>query len=311
MNDYQDPATLRGQHVAGPFDLTGAIDLHVHSAPCMFPRLGDDLQMAANARDCGMRAIVLKSHHENTVSRAYHTMMQVQDVLVVGGVTLNQCVGGVNPSAVEAALKLGGKVVWGPTGHACYHGLVTGEFGKWGVAGMELPGAPPGGISVLQDGKLVPGMIEILDMIGKHDGLFCTSHLSPDEIVAVVDYCVQRDIRVMVNHIYYFPRVGIDFAIEIARKGAYIEFCSALVIPSRHRKDLRYDYELLAETVRRVGVERCVMSTDAGGLISSLFPHEQFRMFGQRMLGYDVSREDVRTMMCHNPARLLGLPLLA
>lgn len=310
MLEHQDPEALRRAHVAGPFDLTGSIDLHLHSAPCLFPRLGDDLQVAQNARDCGMRAIALKSHHENTVSRAYHTMMQVPGVLVVGGVTLNQCVGGVNPAAVEAALKLGGRVVWGPTGHACYHGLVNGEFGKWGVAGMELPGAPPGGISVLQDGKLVPAMVEVLDLIGQHDALFCTSHLSPEEILQVVAYAVPRDIRVLVNHIYYFPRVEIDFAIDIAERGAYIEFCSALVIPSRHRKELRYDYELLAETVKRVGASRCVMSTDAGSLISSLFPHEQFRMFGQRMLGYEVPARDVRTMMCDNPARLLNLPLL-
>lgn len=308
MISTHDNEALRRRHVAGAFDLTGSIDLHVHSAPCMFPRMGDDLDMARNALESGMRAIVLKSHHENTVSRAYHAQMAVPGIGVVGGVTLNQCVGGVNPAAVEAALRLGGKVVWGPTGHACYHGLVTGEFGKWGVAGMDLPGAPPGGISVLHEGRLTDSAIEVLRLVKAHDALFCTSHLSPEEIVQIVQFCRREDIRVMVNHIYYFPRVGLDFALDIAAQGAYIEFCSTLVIPSRHRKDVRYDYELLAETVQKVGASRCVMSTDAGGLLTSLFPHEQFRMFGQRMLGYGVSPADVRTMMCDNPARLLGLP---
>lgn len=32
-----------------------------------------------------------------------------------GGITLNRQVGGINPYAVESALKLGGKVVWLPT----------------------------------------------------------------------------------------------------------------------------------------------------------------------------------------------------
>ncbi len=305
MNEYGE--ALRKRHVAGPFDLTGAVDLHVHSAPCMFPRMGDDVEMATFARDAGMRGIVLKSHHENTVSRAYHTERAVAGVRVIGGVTLNQCVGGINPAAVEAALRLGGKVVWGPTGHACYHGLVTGTMGNWGVAGMELPGAPEGGIRAVEDDRLIGPMIEVLDLVGRHDALFCTSHLSPEEIVKVVEYCVPRSIRVMVNHIYYFPRVDIEFAREIVKKGAFIEFCSALVIPSRHRKELRYDYELLSETIASVGASRCVMSTDAGGLISSLFPHEQFRMFGQRMLGYGVSAAEVRTMMCDNPAMLAGL----
>ncbi len=301
-------SALHAKYVQGPFDMTGAVDLHVHSAPCLFPRLGDDLDMASKARDAGMRAIALKSHHENTVSRAYHAQMAVPGIQVIGGVTLNQCVGGVNPAAVEAALMLGGKVVWGPTGHACYHGVITGEFGKWGVAGMVLPGNEGGGVTVLDEkGKLTPEILDILDLIKKYDALFCTSHLSPDEITKIVIRCAEIGARVMVNHIYYFPRVDIAYAEEITRRGAYVELCSALVIPSRHRKDLRYDYELLAETVQRVGAQRCVMSTDGGGMISGLFPHEQFRMFGQRMLGYDVALKDIRTMMCDNPADLAGL----
>jgi hypothetical protein len=307
-HDHADRAAeLRAKQVRGPFLLDGAVDLHVHSAPCLFPRLGDDIQMATGARDSGMRAIALKSHHENTVSRSYHTEMSVPGIRIIGGVTLNQCVGGVNPAAVEAALMLGGKIVWGPTGHACYHGMITGEFGKWGVAGMVLPGNENAMISVVDEGKLRPAMIEVLDLINKYDALFCTSHLSPEEIMAIVDYSTPRGIRVLVNHIYYFPRVGIEFAEQITRRGAYVEFCSALVLPSRHRKDLRYDYELLSETIKRVGASRCVMSTDAGGVISSLFPHEQFRMFGHKMLQYDIPAADVRMMMCDTPAALAGL----
>jgi hypothetical protein len=304
---HPDQAALRARHVKGPFQLDGAVDLHVHSAPCLFPRLGDDIQMATAARDAGMRAIALKSHHENTVSSCYHTELSVPGIRVIGGVTLNQCVGGVNPAAVEAALMLGGKIVWGPTGHACYHRMITGEFGKWGFGGMVLPGDENAMISVIADGKLKPAMIEVLDLVGKYDALFCTSHLSPEEIVAIVDYARPRDIRVLVNHIYYFPRVGIEFAEEITRRGAFVEFCSALVLPSRHRKDLRYDYELLSETIRRVGASRCVMSTDAGGVVSSLFPHEQFRMFGHKLMQYDVADTDIRLMMCDNPAALAGL----
>jgi hypothetical protein len=30
-------------------------------------------------------------------------------------------------------------------------------------------------------------------------------------------------------------------------------------------------------------------------------------MFGQRLLGYDVPLKDLKTMMCDNPAQLVGL----
>ena len=306
MNEYQ--TALREKFVAGPFDLKGAIDLHVHSAPCLFPRMGDDLQVATMARDEGMRAIALKSHHENTVSRAYHTEMQVENIRIIGGIVLNQCTGGINPVAVETTLMMGGKIVWGPTGHSCYHGMVAGKFGVWGGPGRVLPGKESEAITVLDSkGNLSGNAIEILDLIKKYDALFCTAHLSPDEIVKVVAYCKKIKAKVMVNHIYFFPRVGIDFAQEIVKQGAYIEMCSTLVIPSRHRQGYRYDYELLSETIKLVGAEHCVMSTDAGMLVGSLYPHEQFRMFGERMQGYDISRQEVETMMCKTPATLVGL----
>ena len=300
---------LRKRHVrGGEFDLTGAVDLHVHSAPCFFDRIGDDVQIATSARDAGMRALAYKSHHESTVSRAYHTELQVPSFRVIGGICLNFCVGGINPDAVEATLMMGGRIVWAPSGHACYHGLLTGELGKWGVAGMVLPGRTNLGITVLDKaGKLTPEAIEVLECVKKYDALFCTSHLSPEEILAVVKYCKQIDAKVMVNHAYYFPRVEIDYVLEIAEMGAYIELVSTLLIPSRHRKDLKYDFELVAETIRRVGPSRVVLATDAGGTLTGLWPHEQLRMFGQRLQGYDVSLNDIKTMMCNNPARLVGL----
>ena len=298
---------LRARHVRGAYDLAGAIDLHVHSAPCFFDRIGDDVQIATKARDAGMRAIAYKSHHESTVSRAYHTELQVPGFRVIGGITLNYCVGGINPDAVAATLMLGGRIVWAPSGHACYHGVLTGELGKWGIAGMVMPARNNLGITVLdKEDRLTPEAIEVLDCVKKHDALFCTSHLSPEEIIEVVKYCKRIDAKVMVNHAYYFPRVQMDYVLEIASMGAYIELVSTLLIPSRHRKDLKYDYDLVAETIRRVGPSRCVLATDAGGALTGLWPHEQLRMFGQRLLGYDVPLKDLKTMMCDNPAQLVG-----
>src|SRR5215218_2225197 len=101
--------TMATSPYGGPLiSLDEAIDLHCHPYPDLFPRLADDIDIALAARDAGMRALVLKCHHESTVSRAYLVQRVVPGIRVFGGVVLNSYVGGINPAAVEAALRLGG-----------------------------------------------------------------------------------------------------------------------------------------------------------------------------------------------------------
>ena len=71
----------------GPLiDVAGAVDLHCHPYPDLFPRLADDFDIVRAARDAGMKAIVLKCHHENTVSRAYLVQRVIPGIQVFGGI---------------------------------------------------------------------------------------------------------------------------------------------------------------------------------------------------------------------------------
>ncbi len=89
--------------------MQGAIDLHIHSAPSLFPRLVDHVEAAEGARKYGMRAVVLKEHHGYTADRMYFVRKLINGIEVYGGVVLNNAVGGINPFAVDAAIKLGPK----------------------------------------------------------------------------------------------------------------------------------------------------------------------------------------------------------
>jgi hypothetical protein len=40
--------------------LEGAIDIHIHSAPDVYPRILNDIELALQAKDMGMRAILIK-----------------------------------------------------------------------------------------------------------------------------------------------------------------------------------------------------------------------------------------------------------
>ena len=89
--------------------LNGFYDLHIHSAPAPFVRIGDSADIARWCSEAGMAGTVTKSHFESTVSKAYHARLAVRDAYpafqVFSGIALNRGVGGVNPGAVELALQ--------------------------------------------------------------------------------------------------------------------------------------------------------------------------------------------------------------
>jgi hypothetical protein len=96
-------------------DLDGVIDLHVHAGPDVRPRKMSGLELARAARAAGMRGFLFKNHHAPTAISAGVLREAVPGLAVFGGVALNRSVGGLNPEAVEAALRMGAAAVWLPT----------------------------------------------------------------------------------------------------------------------------------------------------------------------------------------------------
>src|SRR5918993_1811806 len=114
------PSTLHGGQTAGPAAsmVSGAIDIHVHTLPDDRPRALDAVQAARQARERGMRAIVLKNHYESTAGLTYMVRTLVPDFDVFGGIDLNLTVGGINPAAVEHMTRVTGgfgRILWMPT----------------------------------------------------------------------------------------------------------------------------------------------------------------------------------------------------
>ena len=156
----------------GSGDLTGVVDMHIHSAPDLVQRSGDDLDMARAAAEAGMRAIVLKSHHAPTAGRAYLCNKVLGGTIrVFGGLALNPAVGGLNPAAVDAALKMGARVFWMPT---------LGARNQRSREGKE------GGIGIFDEsGKVLTVVVEIVDMIASAGAVLNSGHLAPDETTAL------------------------------------------------------------------------------------------------------------------------------
>src|SRR5947208_14924083 len=78
--------------------LDGATDMHAHSYPDGVARPIDAVDMAKLAKSRGMRALLLKNHHEPTASLAYIVRKEVRGREVFGGLPLDLHAGGVNPA---------------------------------------------------------------------------------------------------------------------------------------------------------------------------------------------------------------------
>lgn len=293
-----------GRTYGGPLiDMAGASDLHCHPYPDLFPRLADDFDIAMAARDAGLRAIMLKCHHENTVSRAYLVQRIVPEIRIFGGVVLNSYVGGINVAAVEAALRLGGREVWMPTVDAGYHAEVHGGTG--GYESQSGGRSQAEGIWLTDNsGKLKPDVLQVLELMAKYGAILGTSHISPREIVTLVREARKMGVeKIVVTHPFFkVPNLDIPTLTEIARLGAMPEFGYCTVSPA-------WQYaapDKIVQAVQEIGATRCLLVSDTGQRHNPI-PAEALRVFGQTLFEKGLTEEEIRTMIAANPADLLDL----
>jgi uncharacterized protein DUF6282 len=291
----------------GPFiDMTGAVDVHVHSEPDLFPRIADDVGVARHSASLGLRAFSLKCHSERTTTRAYMTMQQVPGIQVVGGIVLNRAVGGINPAAVEAALQLGGKHVWMPTVDAANHARTFGSTGAYDKQASTVAKSGDVGIEVFDEqGKPIDGLIDVLDLTAQYSGILSTCHLSVPEIRRLVSTARERGVeKIMITHPFFrVPALDLDGLRELVDQGAYAEFGYCTVSPMWNHAPLTR----VVEAIKTLGPERCILMSDAGQRHNPM-PAEALRVFAQSVYESGISEEGVERMIKTNPLDLLELP---
>lgn len=299
------PATFTRSDALGPLvDMAGTFDLHVHAYPSLFPRLSDDLGLAESYSSAGFGGFVLKAHHESTASRAYLLGRLYPDLGVFGGVVLNRFVGGLNPAAVEACLRTGGRVVWMPSIDAHGHALAYGSTGGYDAQNAGLKGDPYG-ISIFDDKNEVRSEVyEILDLVREASGVLATSHLSAAEIVTLVPIALKRGVqKVVITHpLFKVPHLDLETLADLARQGAYAEFAYNTVSPmwrSAKISDVR-------AAIARIGAERCLLVSD-GGQRHNPSPPEGLRVFAQSLFESGVTEQELDLMLRANPRALLDL----
>ncbi len=80
--------------------LSGSIDMHLHPGPDVFKCRVDALEAARQAKQAGMKAIVIKNHFYPTAPIAMMVNQLVTDFTVFGSVGLDYAMGGQNAHVV-------------------------------------------------------------------------------------------------------------------------------------------------------------------------------------------------------------------
>ncbi len=309
--EWVNPGTAEPIDCRGAADLMkGAIDLHCHVNPHVRPEIHAQtaLEYARQASQTGMRAIVLKDIGPPTTGTAAVVNATVDGIAVFGSLVLNRCNGGINPEAVATALEHGdgARIIYMPTGDALNHAIKRERF----YAGVNPPVPRDRAISVLQGGKLLGEVHEILDLVARADRCLATAHLSPPEVMALVEAARDRGVqKIIVSHaLWQMVGLSSEQLKRLASWGAFIEIEVCLYMPLMHfiHGEAPLDVRLAARCIEDVGAERVVLDSDLGQAYSPV-PVEGYRMFIAALLKCGVGEMEIRQAVRDNPATLLGL----
>lgn len=282
-------------------EIHGAYDLHVHSSPDLFPRIAGDLEVVADAARRGFAGLVLKNHFEPTASRAALARTAAPGVAVHGGIVLNRFVGGINPEAVEVALRQGARVVWMPTLHAARHVEAFGTGGGFHAQQSGVERNVPG-ISLLRDGALRPEVAAVMALTREHGAALATGHVGLAEIRALVAEAERQRFRKLVLTHPYDLAPGLSFAeVEaLAAHDLHVEFVFCSITPRWRFTDAA----AIARCIRTVGAAKVLLSSD-GGQAHNPMPAEGYRRFVDLLHAEGLDQEAFRLMCREVPAFLL------
>ena len=315
--------------------LDGAIDIHVHATPHLpsSPRRLDPIEAAVQARDAGMRTIVLMDVFQMTNGIAWMVNRAVPDFKVYGGLILNTAYGGLNPRAVKTAIGYGDGARFISFGaHSTYYQasregrIVDGKFTPLKDLYPEFKREElDRAIRIPLEGPVGPELDEILRVIRANPHIFLnTGHVSPEEAIRLVDLAGEYGIEKVLVATAVTQAASTNQLRHMAGKGAFIEYTLGAYthttsIPKTHyyvEREYAADEEMTGEAtggirkaseqMQEVGTNRCILATDFGGYTLPT-PVEGMREFIACLLDLGIPADDIRRMVKTNPEKLLGL----
>jgi hypothetical protein len=174
---------------------------------------------------------------------------------------------------------------------------------QWQTLGGQNPLAVP----VSRDGRLLPEVLEVLDVIARHGLSLATGHSSPAESLMIIEAAKARGIeRIIVTH-PFVAAIGMDIPTQkqAAAMGAFLEYpFNATLPPFGPRANAPMADHLQA--IRAVGPENVIISSDLGQQGNPVHP-DGLLAFIQALRDGGFTDGEIRAMTRTNPAKFLGL----
>jgi len=288
--------------------LKDAYDLHIHSAPDVMPRKADDIELAQRIIAAGMKGYASKSHYFCTAERAKIVNKLYPDCNVIGTITLNNSVGGINPMAVEMAGRSNAKLVWFPTVDSENEQKLLGHTpvekrAYWAKVQQELrdAGVASPAINILENGKLKKEVVDVIDIIAKFNMILATGHMTHPETFAIAKMAKERKVqRILITHVT-FPSTtySIDEQKELLKSGAFFEHC--YTTPNTGK----VAWETVFQQIRAIGPDHVVLTTDLGQS-TAVYPDEGIADFVDKLLKNGFTENEVRKMFATNPTMMVS-----
>jgi len=276
--------------------LVGAIDLHAHYGPDSYERQWDAFEVVKLAKERGMRGVVLKNHWSESAGLAWLVRKYgTQGIEVFGAVALDTPVGGVNPMAVRYMSDVEGhygRIVWMPT-HDSEH-EVDYEKGSRTKA------------IVSRNGKLIPEVFEVLDLIKERDLTLATGHVTPQEALTIMAEANKRGIsKIIVTHPLLGPQftdMSLPQLQEAVKLGGAVEITAGTVSRDGPGKTRAIEF------IKALGTQNVFVASDSG-LVGTPNHPDALAMAAKSLRAAGFSEQDLNRMFKQTPARLVGLPV--
>ena len=276
--------------------LIGAIDLHAHFGPDSYARQWDAFEVVKLAKERGMRGVVLKNHWTESAGLAWLIRKYgTQGVEVFGSVTLDSPVGGVNPMAVRYMADVEGswgRIVWMPT-HDSEH-----EVNYYKETRTKA--------IVSRNGKLIPEVFEVLDLIKERNLTLATGHVTPEEALQIIAEANTRGIsKIIVTHPLLGPQftdMSLPQMQEAVKRGGAVEITAGAFV----RDDAAKTRAI--EVIKALGTQNVFIASDSG-LVGTPNHPDALAMAAKALRAAGFNEQDLKRMFKDTPARLVGLPI--
>lgn len=283
--------------------LKGAFDTHVHFAPHAKGKANTDaLSLARLAAEQEMAGLVLKCNSFPSVGIAYLAHLVCPELKVFGGVVLNPQIGGLNPAAVETAIRYGE----GRPAAFCRYVCLPTFYSSRDIAFHHKAETP---IELVRDGRTVDGLKRIFDLIAAHSLVLMTGHVGEEEIFPVVEQAIRQGVKHIVLCHPSSPVVGLSLDAQkaLAGMGAVMQQCCVETYPYYEQK---YgipgpSFDDLAEAIRFVGPEHCILATDMGADTGvNPDPVSGFAHYIRQLQQRGFTQEELYRMAAEHPLQL-------